>query len=184
VFLARFDALICLIKERASERCAILAFIVVSSEAFTHPYLVQSPEDSTLIVRPETLKRSCNSNNHELTCYALVTHTGSCLVWKCFLKSNLQRFLALWTRSSKRLSLGRQNREFCGKARKSHPSITPKTPKTPVCVTHILRTPAPFPHAGWKVAGQTQKAGVMRVLCTPFHGIWTDLDPGANVWPR
>jgi hypothetical protein len=134
-----------------------------------------------LTSQPATPKSGHNCNNQGLTCYALVTHNQSHPACKCLLEAELQKFVELLGRSSKRLSLGRQNREFCGKARKSHPSVTPKTP---VCVTHILRTPAPFPHAGWKVAGQTQKAGVMHVLCTPFHGIWTDLDPGANVWPR
>jgi hypothetical protein len=133
--------------------------------------------------RPATPKRPDDSNNQALTCYALVTHTESVLLWKCFGRSKLQKFFPLWQRSSKRLSPGPQNRDFLEKAWKAGSPVTPKTAKTPVCVTHILRTPTAFLQAGSKVAGQTQKVGVMQVLCIPNHNVWTRQNPDADVWP-
>jgi hypothetical protein len=176
-----FNTLRCLIKYGVPEWCAVVVRIRVFSWFSTQLDSLDSLDNPTWIGRAGTPKAANNCDNRDVTCYALVTHKPRHLMRKGLMGLVLQTFLP---RSSKRLSLGRQNREFCGKARKSYPPVTPQTPKTPVCVTHILRTPAPFPHAGPKVASQTQKVGVMQVLCTPFDGIWTDLDAGANVWQR
>ena len=134
--------------------------------------------------RPATPKWPDDSNNQALTCYALVTHTGRVRLRKCFRESHLQKFFPLWIRSWRSLSLGQQNKDFPANVRKSPPSVSPKTTKTPVCVTHKLRTPATFWAAGCEVASQTQKVGVMRMLCISIRAVWTHQNAVADLWPQ
>jgi hypothetical protein len=144
---------------------------------------VQPFDDPTLIDRPVTPIPSYDCNNRHPTCYALVTQVQSGPACKPLAEEEFQKFCDDYERSSKRLSLGRRNRDFLEKARKAGSPVTPKTTKTPVWVTHILRTPTAFLQAGSKVAGQTQKVGVMQVLCIPSHDVWTRQNPDADVWP-
>jgi hypothetical protein len=145
---------------------------------------VQPFDDPTLIDRPGTPIPSYDCNNRHPACYALVTQVQSRPACKPLAEEEFQKFCDDYEDRRNDYHLGSEIAGFLEKATKAGCSITPKTAKTPVCVTHILRTPAPFPHADRKVASQTQKAGVMLMLCIPTHAVWTHQNAVADLWPQ
>jgi hypothetical protein len=181
VLSATLPTLRCLISYRIPKGPGMRALVYALSWFSTQ---LNPLGDPSLTGHTGTPKPSYNSNNNNLLCYALVTHNRGCQAWKHFQESGLQKFLALWVRSLKSSWLGQRNSRISGKAWERLLTITPKTPETPVRVTHKLRTSAFFPRVVGRVFGQTQKQGVMPMLCVPFHAVWADQNSGTNIWQR
>jgi hypothetical protein len=184
VFPATFNTLTCLIKESASERCATGSFRLAASTRSVLLNPVQPFDDPTLIDRPGTPIPSYDCNNRHPTCYALVTQVQSRPACKPLAEEEFQKFCDDYEDRRGDYHLGGEIAGFLQKAHKAGWSITPETTKTPACVTHELRTPAAFLHIGRKVAGQTEKAGVMQELCIPTHVVWTRQEAVADAWQQ
>lgn len=137
-----------------------------------------------LASRAATPKYSCDSNNIHRRCYARVTHDPRCRARKRLLERNLNEFLALVGRSSRLSWLGPHNNGISENARKTLTPVTRKTPKTPACVTHRLRTPGFMLYIRTKVNGQTPKAGVMQMLCTLLCTVWNFQNSRLTSWQR
>ena len=184
VFSATFNTLAYIIKESPSERCATGSFRLAASTRSVLLNPVQPFDDPTLIDRAGTPIPSYDCNNRHPTCYALVTQVQSRPACKPLAEEEFQKFCDDYEDRRNDHHLGGQIAGFLEKALKVGWSITPKTTKTPACVTHELRTPAAFLHIGRKVAGQTEKAGVMQELCIPTHVVWTRQEAVADAWPQ
>ena len=178
---ARLPALRCLTPQGTAQRCEPLISVGSLPLITTHTI---STRDSGLSRHAETPKFFRDSNNTNLRCYAPVTHGRRCHLWNRLLKRNLGGFLAQLERSLRLSWLGPHNNGICENPRKTLTSVTPKTPKTPACVTHRLRTPGFMLYIRAEVNGQTSKAGVMRMLCTLFCAVWKSPKSGLTSWQR
>src|SRR5882724_4760382 len=182
LIVSAFDTLKKFIICTASECCPIVLLLWVSLSCSAH----RNPlRDAAFIGSLRTPNTCDNCNDKRLMCYARITHNSHSLTWKGLIGSGLHKFFGFQGRSSRSLWLGPRSsfrRYSCVKAAKQHSLRSPKTTKTTVDVTHILRTEALFQYVGRSVLRQTEKADVMRMLCIPFRSIWRDQNHSTRVW--
>ena len=181
VWSATLPALSCLTSQGTTQRCEPPISVGSLPLITTHTI---STRDSGLSRDTETPKFSCDSNNTHCRCYAPVTQGPRCHAWKRLLNRNLNGFLAQVERLSRSSWLGPRNNGICENARKTLTPVTRKTPKTPACVTHRLRTPGFMLYIRAKVNGQTPKAGVMQMLCTLLRAVRKFKNSGLMSWQQ